>query len=1200
VSNIFVPILPRWRHRFYCPVGSTKAEAFPCGDPDVICPEGSSAPIPVEQGTYSVNGVCSDRWPPRLRSETVFHLASLRANEVVWGADELQSVLDDPAWSAHVVWTLQATVTSTCSHPLAFGFGGGSGTLRVVVPGKTRDLTLRVHGAVDAMFVNTTDVASLKKKSAKANTGAATAKAGSFVAFDQCNDVASDGYEEPNDGSSGGDANSTASPTASEETRACVTFHEMRLGVGKCPGFASPPLGACMEAQWEELTTFEDPGNTETFRNEDTSVPRAAVVQYLARSVNLREPSIASPPTLRFDASAVVTPLPNGAMHLRPDFLANKTWVPCNFSSYEDENPNESKGLGEGQGAAFAPSPSSTSTSSFNVSADGLAAGRRLLYDEGPLSVWARQEPVWWRRAFEAGQVRATPSVRLAPNPALAWSWPSAAWALAPWSTYAYSSPTTSSSASSSSVLTSEVPPEEHLLLSSDSEGGFVDLASVASREATLITRGSTATARAVASLGGVNAGLPGGVVLPASSGGGSGDRSSGGSGAESSMGAFRATGGVTRRTAESLAPRGHYALRGLLYECPAGTYGATTGLSSPQCSGACERGFYCPPSSVHPRQLPCGSPGRFCPPGSPFPLPVSAGFYTSTVDTDTCPPGTWRNGSGVVDATLAEDAFTPDATGWLKSVVFGPTVVHLESWGGDLNDRGNAHSSEGQGDGGGDGWALGPISPCLPCPLGTFKPLQGDALSQCRPCDEYTAESTHDRVECACTGRAPGGKTLQDGVEALVFDAATGACVSTLVANLTSNAAPRQLVNSSATRFAQHPCERGFWCSSSGVRYPCPAGRFGSALYTTQSEPLCEGPCAAGYFCPEGSTSSTQFTCGAADRFCAEGSATPRLVQPGWYTNEDAHVSVRSSETICPPGYWCAGGLRYACAAGTWLSETGAIDASACQPCEAGYWCPEASVNPRPYKCGNATVFCPAGSALPQPVVPEGFYTTHAGSPYQGAAALRDPHNTTCSAQLLCEPGYWCRDGIKYQCPAGRFGWARGSSSPDCGGICAAGYRCPGHPGTPSLTAKPLECAPTDAADPSSYYCPAGSANAPKRATVGHYTVGGGEGNRTRTNQVLCEVGWWCRGGVKAPCPVGTYGRTRGLTTSRCSGVCPAGFACPEASVEPTRCQPGTYSTGAAKRCTHCPGGESEHATVYNPERKQQSCVNSRSCCGY
>ena len=44
------------------------------------------------------------------------------------------------------------------------------------------------------------------------------------------------------------------------------------------------------------------------------------------------------------------------------------------------------------------------------------------------------------------------------------------------------------------------------------------------------------------------------------------------------------------------IAPRGHYASRGVLYPCPAGYYGAVEGLSSPSCSGPCKiRGFYCP-----------------------------------------------------------------------------------------------------------------------------------------------------------------------------------------------------------------------------------------------------------------------------------------------------------------------------------------------------------------------------------------------------------------------------------------------------------------------------------------------------------------------------------------------------------------------------------------------------------------------------
>jgi hypothetical protein len=235
-------------------VGSSKAESFPCGDPDVVCPEGSALPQPVAAGAYSVNGVCPDRWPSRLRAETVFDDAGLRANAAVWTAAELEHVLQDPAWAAGAGWTLQATVSSTCPHPVAFGFGGGSGTLRVTVPAFATDATLRVHGNVDASFA--------RDGPQDAPTTATNAKAGSFVAFDRCG------------GGGGGDETSSA---------ARVTFHEVRLGVGECPGFAAPPLGPCVEARWAETTAFEAPRNAfEAVRAEGTSLPRSAVVQYLA------------------------------------------------------------------------------------------------------------------------------------------------------------------------------------------------------------------------------------------------------------------------------------------------------------------------------------------------------------------------------------------------------------------------------------------------------------------------------------------------------------------------------------------------------------------------------------------------------------------------------------------------------------------------------------------------------------------------------------------------------------------------------------------------------------------------------------------------------------------------------------------------------------------------------------------------------
>jgi hypothetical protein len=40
------------------------------------------------------------------------------------------------------------------------------------------------------------------------------------------------------------------------------------------------------------------------------------------------------------------------------------------------------------------------------------------------------------------------------------------------------------------------------------------------------------------------------------------------------------------------------------VYDCPAGRYGASAGLSSPLCSGLCRSGYYCPVGSVRSNQV--------------------------------------------------------------------------------------------------------------------------------------------------------------------------------------------------------------------------------------------------------------------------------------------------------------------------------------------------------------------------------------------------------------------------------------------------------------------------------------------------------------------------------------------------------------------------------------------------------------------
>ena len=60
--------------------------------------------------------------------------------------------------------------------------------------------------------------------------------------------------------------------------------------------------------------------------------------------------------------------------------------------------------------------------------------------------------------------------------------------------------------------------------------------------------------------------------------------------------------------------------------------------------------------------------------------------------------------------------------------------------------------------------------------------------------------------------------------------------------------------------------------------------------------------------------------------------------------------------------------------------------------------------------------------------------------------------------------------------------------------------------------------------------------------------------------DQVQCPPGTYCMEGVRRPCPQGTYGSSPGLSSSRCSGPCHAGYYCPQGSPSPIPCVPGSW----------------------------------------
>jgi len=61
-----------------------------------------------------------------------------------------------------------------------------------------------------------------------------------------------------------------------------------------------------------------------------------------------------------------------------------------------------------------------------------------------------------------------------------------------------------------------------------------------------------------------------------------------------------------TTRSAQAPCPQGSFCVDGVVFDCPAGRYGGGAQLTSPDCTGPCAKGFYCPVGSTTRNQYPC------------------------------------------------------------------------------------------------------------------------------------------------------------------------------------------------------------------------------------------------------------------------------------------------------------------------------------------------------------------------------------------------------------------------------------------------------------------------------------------------------------------------------------------------------------------------------------------------------------------
>ena len=61
-----------------------------------------------------------------------------------------------------------------------------------------------------------------------------------------------------------------------------------------------------------------------------------------------------------------------------------------------------------------------------------------------------------------------------------------------------------------------------------------------------------------------------------------------------------------TTRFDQIPCPMGAYCIDGMIHDCPAGRYGRAQRLDSSDCSGPCQKGYYCPKGSISRTQNPC------------------------------------------------------------------------------------------------------------------------------------------------------------------------------------------------------------------------------------------------------------------------------------------------------------------------------------------------------------------------------------------------------------------------------------------------------------------------------------------------------------------------------------------------------------------------------------------------------------------
>ncbi|XP_041098352.1 SCO-spondin [Polyodon spathula] len=692
------------------------------------------------------------------------------------------------------------------------------------------------------------------------------------------------------------------------------------------------------------------------------------------------------------------------------------------------------------------------------------------------------------------------------------------------------------------------------------------------------------------------------------------------------------------------VCPKGFYCPEGSAWPVPCdfGQFCHRSRLSLP--TGPCAAGFYCGGGASVPNPTAC-PPGHYCPQGTPNPLPCLPGSFntfpggSTSADCRPCLPGHYcgQHALAAPSGVCAAGYYCPGGQNSSRPMYYPCSPGHFCTEG--SSNQTSCPSGTYQA-----GWTQ---SACEECPAGLYCQGPGVIHPAVCPVGSYCPPGCTSANQYLCPpgsyGNRPGLAKASDcsPCDPGMYCMGSGSTRPSGLCSPGFYCTGGSAIPAPGDGVMGDRCRAGFYCPrGSATEQACPAGTFSNRpglsdsaqcqacspghFCTESGQPAVSGPCLAGFYCLEGSRSSTPIlkefggVC-SPGHFCPNGTALPVPCPTGTYRAESGGRSKGDCTPCpagsyqglegqrqcdpCPPGFYCrpqalhaqgavipqpcpAGhfcpretefGTQKPCPQGTHSRQLGLTSAAECSPCPAGYFCGSEGLVQPTGPCAPG-FYCTAGAWVPNPsddvtgaACPRGKYCQAGSVSGSCFAGFYCDLGSSRPDQKICPWGFYCPNGtgVPVPCEAGTYSSSSGNSqATDCR-LCPSGMFCQGDANTApgGLCSEGFYCPPgqissrpTASRCPRGHYCPAGSA-APKPCGIGTF--------QPREEQGSCDV-----------CPAGFY-----CHPSNDSGVvrpepCPQGYFCPPGTQSGTEspCPRGTIGpqagAGSPAQCQPCPAG--------------------------